>query len=171
MSISGLLLGEARRRTEKKEISELRDKVDKQAIRARVRKMVTEWRNSILSDRYAVQDDNWRGLLDRATKWRTGLAGESEKILEHAGGQPTRAFVLLQETAEPAKRFETAIGPIVRRWEAPPANKDPCEDKLLIISAITELQEKFNKVIEQLVDLSDEQLTEIVSATPPQSAV
>jgi hypothetical protein len=44
----------------------------------RIQTMVTRWQNSILSGQYAVRDDNWRGLLDRARDWRTTLADQLE---------------------------------------------------------------------------------------------
>src|SRR5262249_31992331 len=127
VSIAGLVLSQAWRRADKNEVRAIADKVRKQGARAKVQKMVTESQSSILSDQYAVQDDNWRGLLDRATKWRTSLADELEDLLEHTGGRQTRAYVLLQETVEPAKRFETTVRPIVQRWEPPPEGKDPYE--------------------------------------------
>lgn len=122
--------------------------------------MVTRWQNSILSDQYAVRDDNWRGLLDRARDWRTTLADQLEGLLQNTGGRPTRAYELLQQTVEPAKQFETTIGPIVQRWEPPPAGKDSYNDKMLVVEAIKNLQASFDPILRQRVALSDDELLE-----------
>ena len=163
VSIAGLALSLAWRRADRKAVSDLRDEVDKQRARVKVQKLITEWQNSILSGQYAVQDDNWRGLLDRATKWRTSLAGELEDLQRHTGGQRTRAYVLLQETVDPAKRFETRVRPLVDRWEHQPDSEAKYQAKLEVVTAISELQQEFNKALLELVVLSDDQLMKPVT--------
>ena len=46
---------------------DLERNVARWAVRVKVEKLLMAWRNSILSGEFAVRDDNWEGLLNRAS--------------------------------------------------------------------------------------------------------
>jgi hypothetical protein len=164
LSVLGLIRDELHHRQSKREQARLASEVDRAVVLSRVRKLVDKWRNSILSDQYAVRDDNWSGLLARATEWRTALADEREDMLRHSRGERTRAYLLLGETVEPAKEFETTLRPIVAKWNPAPQGADPYEDKMLVQAAITRLQDRFQQVMEELENLSDAEILDPVKS-------
>jgi len=122
ISVIGLLRDNRHYKQTRKEQAYLRAEQERQALAAhrqavlvKVRKLIDKWRNSILSDQYAVKDDNWSGLLQRSMEWRRALADETEEILRHTHGERVRAYVLLMRTIPAAKDFETSIRPVSRR--------------------------------------------------------
>lgn len=114
-----------------------------QTARQALLNLVFLWENKILSSKYAVQDDNWPGLVTSAKEWRA-------RVYDAQTVAP-RTRDLLQRAVEATKAFEITVDGLVPKG----ANAADHEDKVKVIEALGALQASVNPVVEELEALSN----------------